>query len=207
MCYGDPVGWLAGTLSGVGVPGSAHTRTSSCAQAARCSCSARARDARPVSFPWPTSSYGSLSRRRLRRRQDGEPGARRGRTAARPYRQTARSVGFNTARRRSVSNYSTARSARSSRPAFLSPAWEKFLGRPRTPAPDRLEKRFLPPILPSQDFIAFPAAAIPATGGRAIPAPRCKAGSRPARSWRSTRCSEVTLLRQKAPRLSRTSLA
>ena len=32
MCYGDPVGWLAGTLSGVGVPGSAHTRTSSCAR-------------------------------------------------------------------------------------------------------------------------------------------------------------------------------
>ena len=75
------------------------------------------------------------------------------------------------------------------------------------PAPDRLEKRFLTPMLPSQHFIAFPAPAIPATGDRAIPAPRCKAGSRPARSWRSTRCSEVTLLRQKAPGLSRTSLA
>ena len=74
-------------------------------------------------------------------------------------------------------------------------------------APDRLEKRFLTPLLPSQHFIAFPAPAIPATGDRAIPAQRCKAGSRPARSWRSTRCSEVTLLRQKAPGLSRTSLA
>ena len=58
-----------------------------------------------------------------------------------------------------------------------------------------------------QHFTAFPAPAIPATGDRAIPAQRCKAGSRPARSWRSTRCSEVTLLRQKAPGLSRTSLA
>ncbi len=75
------------------------------------------------------------------------------------------------------------------------------------PAPDRLEKRFLTLMLPSQHFIAFPAPAIPATGDRAIPAPRCKAGSRPARSWPSTRCSEVTLLRQKAPELSRTSLA
>ena len=74
------------------------------------------------------------------------------------------------------------------------------------PAPDGLEKRFLTPLLPSERFISFPTPAIPATGDRAIPAPRCKAGSRSAHSWRSTCCSEVDLFRQKAPGLSRKSL-
>ena len=69
-----------------------------------------------------------------------------------------------------------------------------------------LEKQFLTPLLPSERFISFPTPAIPATGDRAIPAPRCKAGSRSAHSWRSTCCSEVDLFRQKAPGLSRTSL-
>ena len=57
VCCDDPVGWLAGDPFGRGVPGSADARTSSCARRPDAR-SARAHDARPGSFPWPTSSYG-----------------------------------------------------------------------------------------------------------------------------------------------------